>query len=112
MNKISKFYIVVILGFVFSSLVSDNCFSQLPRPVPTAYPQNSQPSFVKTWNATAPEQDPNYLMTRHLKDIKQSTQYLDGLGRHLQTVAKEYSMQTGNIPEDMVSAIEYDEYDK
>jgi len=67
-------------------------------------------NFIRTWEATAPETNPNALMSRPLKDVKQATQYFDGLGRLLQTVAKQGSLATGSAASDMVNPIEYDQY--
>lgn len=69
-------------------------------------------NFIRTWEATAPEKDPNTLMGRPLWDVKQSTAYLDGLGRHDQTVLKKGSLNSsiGNGPYDLVSTVEYDNY--
>ncbi|MBI5370933.1 MAG: hypothetical protein HZA79_02775 [Sphingobacteriales bacterium] len=47
-------------------------------------------------------------MLRPLKDVKQATQYFDGLGRPLQTVIKQGSLQTGGSATDMVSSVVYD----
>jgi RHS repeat-associated protein len=54
----------------------------------------AQINYVRTWTATAPEQNPNNLMARPLSDVKQATQYFDGLGRPVQTVAKQGSLET------------------
>jgi len=72
-------------------------------------------NFVRTWDATAPENNPNTLMARSLKDVKMATQYFDGLGRPLQTVIKQGSLATQPVgiepaATDMVSAVEYDEF--
>jgi RHS repeat-associated protein len=83
--------------------------AQLHTP-PVPYASNIPVNFVRTWDATAPEQDPNTLMTRPLKDVKQATQYFDGLGRPLQTVIKQGSLATGSTATDMVSPAEYDEF--
>ena len=85
-------------------------FAQDPRLVPAAYAPTIKVSFVRTWDAMAPEQNPTTLMTRPLKDVKQSTQYFDGLGRPLQTVLRQASMETGSSPNDVVSAVEYDNF--
>jgi RHS repeat-associated protein len=61
-------------------------------------------NYLRTWDATAPEQIPSNLIVRPLTDVKQATQYFDGLGRPLQTVAKQAS-PAGN---DMVSPVTYD----
>jgi len=45
-----------------------------------------------------------------LQDVKQSTQYFDGLGRLIQTVAKKGSLATGNSPADLVSFNLFDEF--
>ncbi len=80
------------------------------RTVPAAYPAGTQVNYVRTWDAMAPEQDGNNLMTRPLKDVKMATQYLDGLGRPLQTVIKQGSLATGGTVTDIVSPVEYDAF--
>ncbi len=76
----------------------------------TDYPAGTPVNFVRTWDATAPEQDANNLITRPVKDVKQATQYFDGLGRPLQTVIKQGSFATGGTATDMVSPVEYDAF--
>ncbi|MBL7749186.1 MAG: hypothetical protein JNM19_17235, partial [Chitinophagaceae bacterium] len=78
--------------------------------VPAAYPAGTPVSYVRTWDAAAPEQDGNVLMNRPLRDVKQATQYFDGLGRPIQTVMKQGSLETGGTTTDMVSASLYDQY--
>lgn len=111
-NKLKAFVTCIILFTYNQQLIA-----QLPRPAPIAYPTGTLVNFVRTWDAVAPEQDPNILMTRPLKDVKQATQYLDGLGRPLQTVIKKGSLATDPINPtsstgavDMVSSNEYDEF--
>ncbi len=65
---------------------------------------------MRSWQATAPEENSTALMSRPLKDVKQSTQYIDGLGRPIQVVMKEGSLATGSAPTDMVSLNRYDQY--
>lgn len=87
------------------------CIVAQPRALPPGYAQDIKLNFVRTWEATAPESNPNALTTRGLKDVKQTTQYFDGLGRPLQTVLKEGSLETaGNIKADLVSPVLYDEF--
>lgn len=63
-------------------------------------------SFVRTWETTAPEQDPIALINRNLRDVKQSTIYLDGLSRPIQIVSKKASLSlSGNT--DVVTPIVY-----
>ena len=98
-----------LLSFM-SMIVSVITVAQSPRPAPGAYGSGILRSYVRTWDATAPEQTPNTLMTRPLNDAKQSTQYFDGLGRPLQTVIKKGSLITNGTPVDMINAVEYDAF--
>ena len=84
---------------------------------PPAYNSGIPINYVRTWEATAPEVDGNNLMTRPLQDVRMSTQYMDGLGRPLQTVIKKGSLTTDpNNPTssanaiDLVSSNVYDEF--
>lgn len=96
------------LGMVFCQQLA----AQQPRPIPANYSNNINISFVRTWNAKAPELNPNTLMARPLKDVVQTTQFIDGLGRPLQTVVKQGSMATGYAATDLVSPVEYDQFDR
>src|SRR5882672_2074701 len=82
--------------------------SNSQRTVPTAYGSNAKINYVRTWDASAPEQDANTIIGRPLKDARQTTQYLDGLGRPLQTVVKQGSLATGTNPTELVNPVEYD----
>jgi RHS repeat-associated protein len=90
-------------------LLTGRLNAQIPRTVPAAYGAAVKKNYIRTWDATAPEAVANTLITRQLKDVKQATQYFDGLGRPLQTVVKEGSLETvSGIKKDMISAAEYD----
>jgi RHS repeat-associated protein len=93
-NKTTGLYFFVTLCFVLSfSLIS----------------QGQTRNYIRTWDATAPETNPNNLASKPLKDAKQATQYFDGLGRPEQTVAKGASLSSfGNF--DIVVPMEYDQY--
>lgn len=70
-----------------------------------------QVNFLRTWTATAPEQNANTFITRPLSDAKQVTQYYDGLGRPIQTVAKQGSLETSSGNNyDLVSLKSYDNF--
>lgn len=78
--------------------------------VPAAYPAASTApvSYIRTWDATAPVATEADLMSRPVRDVKQATQYLDGLGRPLQTVMKQGALATGSTAVDLVSSVIYD----
>lgn len=73
-------------------------------------PSTVKVNFIRTWDAVAPLTDANTMMTRPLKDVKQATLFFDGLGRSIQTVMKQGSLETGGAATDMVNAVEYDEF--
>jgi hypothetical protein len=78
-KRIAAFIVSVFL-FKFSN-------SQEPRAILAPYSTTIKKNYVRTWDATAPENDPMLLMTKQLTDVKQATQYLDGFARPLQLVS-------------------------
>ncbi|MBY0535750.1 MAG: hypothetical protein K2P88_07870 [Chitinophagaceae bacterium] len=68
----------------------------------TSYNSSIEVNYVRVWEASAPESNATVLPTRPLRDVKMSTQYFDGLGRPLQTVVKQGSLETGGSAVDMV----------
>jgi hypothetical protein len=109
MKKSFKHTAKLLTAGIICMIASQNINAQTPYQ-PTAYPTGTPVNYVRTWDAMAPEQDANNLMTRPLKDVKQATQYIDGLGRPIQTVMKQGSLPTGGTATDMVSANVYDEF--
>ncbi len=65
-------------------------------------------NHVRTWDATAPDTSSTAIIMRPLRDVKMTTLYVDGLGRNLQTVARQSSLVTGNSAVDLVTPVEYD----
>jgi RHS repeat-associated protein len=78
--------------------------------LPAAYSSSMPVNFTRTWGMNAPETDPTSLMTRPLKDVKQITQYYDGLGRPIQMVVKRGSLVNGSTANDIVVPYTYDQY--
>ncbi|MBK7289139.1 MAG: hypothetical protein IPI78_02200 [Chitinophagaceae bacterium] len=77
---------------------------------PTAYLSSDKINHIRTWEAAAPITHADTIQARTFRDVKQTTQYFDGLGRPIQTVIKKGSMVTGDTARDMVSAVVYDEF--
>lgn len=70
-------------------------------------------SYVRTWDAMGRYTDIATFQTdassaTGYQNIKQTTQYVDGLGRPLQTVARQAS--PGSTPKDIVAPVVYDVY--
>ncbi len=104
-NHISRLTKAALLVFLAGQ--STALFAQQ---TPTAYQATVKVNYVRTWQATAPETNPTTLTTRQLKDVKQITQYFDGLGKPLQAVLKQGSLETGGTATDLVDPTVYDEF--
>lgn len=99
-----------ILTACLSLLLLNRAIAQVAPPA--AYGNTVKVNYISIWSATAPETDPGTLVNRPLKDVKLVTGYVDGLGRPLQTVAKQGSLTTGNSPVDMITPVVYDGYNR
>ncbi|HWJ25821.1 MAG TPA: DUF6443 domain-containing protein, partial [Flavisolibacter sp.] len=72
-------------------------------------------NFIRSWDATAPLTDPAAITNKGLREVKQTTEYFDGLGRPLQSVVKQGSWTpVGAIYDylDLVTPFEYDNFGK
>ena len=94
------------MGVTFILSIRENICSQIIAPAP--YSTNVTFNYIRTWDATAPISNSDVLITRGLKDVRQTTQYFDGLGRPIQTVVKQGSLTTGINAVDLVTPIIYD----
>lgn len=74
----------------------------------TFYSLAQAQSYVRTLTPTAPLSDSGTLAAKLLVDVKQTTQYVDGFGRVIQTVARQQSLVTAGTAFDLVSTVEYD----
>lgn len=94
------------------SLLSGLCFlaatvAYAQRIAPFPYSSTTSVNYVRTWDAKAPTTNANTILVSSSTDsFLMTTQYLDGLGRPIQTVAK------GMTPlgKDLVTATTYDEF--
>ena len=83
-------------------LVHENLMAQIPTP--QAYNANLTVNYIRSWSPTAPITSPTVVPTRSLTDVKLSTQFIDGLGNPLQTVARQQSP----LKKDLVTPVLYD----
>lgn len=74
----------------------------------TTFAQSVPGNYVRTYEALAPEQDANTMHGRWISDVKTTTQYLDGLGRPVQTVLMQGSLPTDGVAADLVQLNVYD----
>ncbi|MDR6571143.1 DUF6443 domain-containing protein [Chitinophaga ginsengisegetis] len=78
-----------------------------PVTVPLAY-TNTAINYIRTWEPVMPATDTAVVTStsRTVKEVRQNTQYFDGLGRPLQTVSK----GTSSSGKDLVTSTLYDEF--
>jgi RHS repeat-associated protein len=76
------------------------------NPVPGGYGVGIKVNYVRTWEANGPITDPNAIPTADYRDVLQTTQYVDGLGRPVQTVSRRITSGS----KDLVSPVNYDEF--
>lgn len=77
--------------------------------IPEAYPQSAKINHVRTWEAKSPIQDPATFVAASKRNVEQTTVYLDGLGRPIQTVIKKGSMPSAGTAADIIQTVLYDE---
>jgi RHS repeat-associated protein len=81
--------------------------TQSLNPVPAAYPTGTPVSFVRSWDAMKPMSTETAIFTNtNNREVKKTTQFVDGLGRPLQTVV----WQATPSGKDVVSPIVYDAF--
>jgi RHS repeat-associated protein len=78
------------------------------EPLPASYANDIKINYLRVYQAFAPFTDPTEMYTRPMRDVRQTTQYFDGLGRPLQNVIKGGSMVSGQQPKDLVTSHVYD----
>ncbi len=74
--------------------------------IPANLPNTTVASFVKSWTPISPIQNENIIPTRTVDEVSTSAQYIDGLGRQLQSVEK----QSSPLKKDIVNPSLYDIY--
>lgn len=93
-----------------------NAIAQPPSPT---YGAGTPVNHVRTWTPVKAIGNPNDVVGKPITEVKEATQYFDGLGRPLQNVVKKGSMVTTNVGSvtadtvaavDLVTPIQYDEF--
>lgn len=103
MRKNIRLLLIVLFCIPICSL------AQQTTPFP--YSGSDPVSYVRTWDALSPDTtQANINVSAPVIKFKMATQYVDGLGRPIQTVVKQGSLATGTPARDMVSSVLYDEF--
>ena len=122
MSKTRKLFIKSIVlgvlinytGIALGQLSNKPSTSVVQTPAPTGtvatrpgdYSGTVPLNYVRTWDAAGPYQNSTDLINAGYQHAKQTTQYVDGLGRPLQTVVKQISPGL----HDLVTPMVYDEF--
>lgn len=96
------------LIFLLPILTCLNCIGQAP--LPASYSTDKKINYVRVYDALAPITSTSDLLSRPSRDVRQTTEYIDGLGRPIQVVVKNGSLVTDGTAKDLVSVKIYDEY--
>jgi RHS repeat-associated protein len=72
------------------------------------YAQQADRSSIWTWTPAAPITVEHVVPTRPYSEVQLTVEYIDGLGRTVQTVQRKGAMALGGTATDMVSPTEYD----
>jgi RHS repeat-associated protein len=98
--------LLVCCGLLFTSV------SAQTRPVETPYPNNAPINFVRSWTALKPITNPQDIINNtNPKEVQMATEYLDGLGRPIQTVVRKGSLNTAAGHTTMVDRVQPKQYD-
>ena len=99
-------FVVAVLTVVVVFWSAGVAYAQ--QPLPAAYGSGVQVNSVRTWTARKPIQNESDITSsgRSVQEVIQATNYADGLGRPLESVAKQIS-PAGN---DVVTPFTYDSY--
>jgi Domain of unknown function (DUF6443) len=73
---------------------------------PSAYPSNSPVNYVRAWEALGAHSLESDFTSQSYTEVKQTTVYLNGLGRPIQTVLKQATPESS--PKDLVNPFLYD----
>ena len=94
-------------GFLSAQTPTVNPPAATPVATPGGY-TNPVINYIRTWEPSMPTSDPAAVIstTRTVAEVKQTTQYFDGLGRPLQTVSKGISP----AGRDLVAPVIYDAF--
>jgi RHS repeat-associated protein len=105
-----RFILIVALVLL---TVTNFAKAQTPATLPSSY--SGSVNYLRVWEPVKPYASVSDVINiaRTTQEVKQSTQYIDGLGRPIQTVLKNGSLETvnnSNIKGDLVMPVVYDDF--
>jgi RHS repeat-associated protein len=99
-----------LVGFIGICFTASRLFAQTPVTPPAQYTTGITVNYVRIWEPVKPYSAVAEVIdsNRTTKEVRQTTQYVDGLGRMIQSVRKKGSMATGASQYDLVMPVVYD----
>ncbi|HEY8401162.1 MAG TPA: DUF6443 domain-containing protein, partial [Cytophagaceae bacterium] len=108
-NVFQRKHLLMVIFLLFYQWMTTAAQDVVPVK-PADYETNAVKNYVRIWDVLKPETNPNNISTStSVKDARMTTQYLDGLGRDLQTVIKGGSLVGPGTAYDLVAPVVYDE---
>ncbi len=98
-QKISIIFCIVIL-------LTNRLFCQVN--IPASYPSNIKISYVRSWEPSTAISDADIVISKSVEEVKNTTTYVDGLGRPIQSVIRQISPSK----KDLVNSMLYDDYSR
>ncbi len=105
MYRVLFCFVIASIVILFPALLS----AQVPSPLPSGYP-GTVINNVKSYTSLAPLTSGTALLSAPYSQVQLTTQYVDGLGRPVQTVVRQGSLVTGGTAKDLVSPVVYDAF--
>ena len=102
-NKLWQYLAINCFVFCFSNSILN---AQIISPIP--YNDTIKINYIRVWEASSPQTNEDTLITKGPNDVKEATEYYDGLSRKIQTVSRRGSLETGGTAKDLVKPIIYD----
>lgn len=88
------------------SLIRVSVSMHQPVSLPLSYPANVKVNYIRERESLVPVVDESRFDVVDYREVRQETEYMDGLGRPLQRVLRQRS--AGDDPKDVVSMVVYD----
>lgn len=97
------------INYLLATICGICALPSIAQVTPPVYSGTTPVNYVRSWVAQSPQTDGSAISSLPTKQSIQTTRYVDGLGRPMQTVVKQGSLYGGSFV-DMVSTNYYDAY--
>lgn len=98
--------------FIIAYSIGLSFCAQAQQPAPVPYNSGAKVNYIRTWAPQKPYASTMEVVStdRTEYEVREATEFFDGLGRTIQTVNKKGALKTGDSALDLVVPIVYDEF--